>query len=166
MITNTFQQNLIGLNDKLKGYAMYLTANPEEAQDLVQDTYLKALKYAHKYQSNTNLRAWSFTIMRNTFINNHRKLSAKKQVAEISDQNYSPVAQVKGYTPTEHTLLKKEIENQINNLNDKLAKPFHLYIEGYKYKEIADKLHTNIGTIKSRIFFAREKLMDQLNEYS
>ncbi len=161
-----FNHQLIGLETKLSRFAMSLTYNREAAQDLLQETYLKALSHRDKFVGYTNLKAWAFTIMKNTFINNYRKQQKENTHNDTTNNLYflnlskelSPTRPDKEYTTY-------EITKEIDNLPDEFKEPFTMFLSGYKYKEIADGLNLKIGTVKSRIFFTRKKLMESLKDF-
>ena len=161
-----FNQQLINQRVPLKNFAYSLTMSSEEAQDLVQDTYLKALTYRDKFADATNLKAWLYTIMKNTFINTYRRSVKTRQIiTQTDDLSYvRPAAGVNGPGP-ESQMNAKYITNAIEALDEDYKIPFVRYNEGYKYKEIADELDLPIGTVKSRIFLARKRLMEQLKDF-
>jgi RNA polymerase sigma-70 factor, ECF subfamily len=151
----------------LQKFAMSLTSNRESALDLVQDTYVKAITYKDKFVDFTNLKAWVFTIMKNTFINNYRRNVKENTLIDgTQDLYYINLPHDKGYVSPESTYAEAEIEKAIDSLSDEFRIPFRMHIEGFKYKEIADKLDLKIGTVKSRIFFTRQKLMLILKDYN
>jgi RNA polymerase sigma factor (sigma-70 family) len=161
-----FNQQLVNQRIPLKNFAYSLTLNNEEAQDLVQDTYLKAIMYRDKFADATNLKAWLYTIMKNTFINTYRRSVKTRQIIQKTDDLslVKPAAGV--YIPSaESQIHEKDINKAINALEDEYKIPFTRYFDGYKYKEIADELNLPIGTVKSRIFLARKKLMSDLKEF-
>ncbi len=161
-----FNYKLLGLQKNLKYFAYTLTSNYDDAQDLLQETYLKALNNRDKFTANTNLKAWTFTIMKNTFINNYRKKVRNKTIMDNTDDlYYLNLSRESNLGLPEAELSAKEIEKKINNISEKQRKPFEMYNTGYKYEEIANKLNISIGTVKSRIFFTRKKLMAELKEY-
>lgn len=149
----------------LLAFANSLTRNVDDAADLFQETALKILKNKEKYKMGTNFRAWSYTIMRNIFINDYRKKKRRNTVMDSTengfylDSNQSRVA-----NDGETQVAFDEIMTAVNNLSDDFRIPFLMRYEGYKYDEIADKLELPLGTIKSRIHFARKKLKDVLHE--
>ncbi|MDR0794790.1 MAG: RNA polymerase sigma factor, partial [Tannerella sp.] len=159
-----FNTQLIALQSYLERFAMSLTSNRDDALDLVQETLLKALLYQDKYQQDTNLNAWVFKIMKNTFINNYRK--AIKHETIINGNEYQLLVNncIAQLTP-ESDYSQKELKQNINTLHPDLRIPFQMYADGYKYREIADHLNLNIGTVKSRIFLSRQKLMKILPDY-
>lgn len=161
-----FNTSLLGMKPKLLRFAMSLTSHRDRAHDLVQDTYLKALASRNSFVDFTNLKAWVFTIMKNTFINNYRR-NVKENVLIDNTQDLYYINQPydKGYISPESSFSAEEIEMTIDSLRSEFRIPFRLYLEGYKYKEIAEKLELKIGTVKSRIFFTRQRLMLVLKDY-
>jgi len=164
MKTNVFYRQLLSLQPSLERFAMSLTANSEDAKDLVQETLLKALTYQSKYQSNTNLKAWMFTIMKNTFINSYRKTIKHGMVLDGSTNQYIMNSRLTHLTP-DSDMAHDEVNRKINQLEPEFRIPFQMHTAGFKYKEIAEKLDLKIGTVKSRIFFSRQKLMAALKDY-
>lgn len=166
MTAKEFTSQLMNLQNNLQYFATKLTGNHEDANDLIQDTYLKALVNREKYEDNTNLKAWTFTIMKNTFINNYRKNHKVKDLMDNTDDVFNLNIQYKSNFPAPDSLYReKEIHRKIAKLNDTQRVPFELFHKGYKYHEIAETLNISIGTVKSRIFLSRQKLMDSLEEY-
>jgi len=167
MTTYEFNNNLIGMKTNLQRFAMSLTYDRDTALDLVQDTYLKALTFKDKFVDYTNLKAWVFTIMKNTFINNYRRNVKENTIMDTTrDLYYLNKPHDKGYVSPESLYSEAEIEKAIDSLEDEFRIPFRMHIQGFKYKEIADKLGLKIGTVKSRIFFTRQKLMLMLKDYA
>lgn len=162
-----FNHKLLNLQDSLTFFAKSLTANDEEAKDLVQETNIKALTNREKFQPDTNLKAWTYTIMKNTFINNYRrKVKANTIIDTTEDLYYLNNTKSTKFESPESNLSKEEIQRNIKALDENQRKPFEMHTQGYKYKEIADKLNLSIGTVKSRIFFTRKKLMEKLQDFS
>lgn len=161
-----FNQQLLSFQNPLKFFALKLTTDNEDAEDLLQETFLKALKYKDKFQDQTNLKAWLYTIMKNTFINNYRRNVRKRTIIDTTDDDYF-VNSTKKVSPVspESTYNHKEIMKTVEELNDECRIPFQMHFDGYKYKEIADELGMPIGTVKSRIFLARKKLTEVLKDY-
>jgi RNA polymerase sigma-70 factor (ECF subfamily) len=161
-----FNHQLIGLEDKLSRFAYSLTSNKEEAKDLLQETMYKALVYRDQFVSYTNLKAWTYTIMKNTFINNYRRNIRQNTAFDNTKDLYflSQNKDTNNATP-DSAYASQEINKVIDSLSDDFRLPFKMHTEGYKYKEIAQKLDLKIGTVKSRIFFTRKKLMDALKDY-
>lgn len=161
-----FNHQLISLETKLSRFAMSLTSNREEAQDLLQETYLKALSHRDKFIGYSNLKAWAFTIMKNTFINNYRK-QQKENTHNDTTKNQYFLNLSKGSSPErpDNEFTTYEITKQIESLPSEFKQPFNMFLSGFKYKEIADELNLKIGTVKSRIFFTRKKLMESLKDF-
>ena len=161
-----FNNNLIEMKTNLQRFAMSLTSDRDTALDLVQDTYLKAITYKDKFVDFTNLKAWVFTIMKNTFINNYRRNVKENTIIDgTQDLYYLNQPHDKGFISPESKYSENEIEMAIDSLSADFRIPFRMHIEGYKYKEIAEELGLKIGTVKSRIFFTRQKLMLMLKDY-
>jgi len=154
-----FRIQLINLSEYLSRLAYRLTSDKDDAKDLVQETLFKSLKHCDKFVDESNFKAWASTIMKNTFINNYRKsvLQAiyRDQNNELSFYNRTKYT---GYDNPDSAYSVSEITQHIEQLEDKFRIPFKMHINGYKYREIADELNLNIGTIKSRIFTSRKKL--------
>jgi RNA polymerase sigma factor (sigma-70 family) len=162
-----FNNALMGLSDKLHYYALSLTSDSEKANDLLQETFLKALTYRDKFAQNTNFKAWIYTIMKNTFINDYRRGIKTKNTFEGSTGDYHLTSTKDKVYPSPDSLYStREINNTIQDLEDDYRIPFTMFLEGYKYKEIADELNLPLGTVKSRIFFTRKKLEKSLSEYA
>lgn len=167
MGTQDFNQQLTSLQDNLKYFAKSLTQNDEEANDLVQDTFLKALTYRDKFEENTNLKAWTYTIMKNTFINNYRKnIKVNMVLDNTADLYYLNSSNPSDNNNPASMLSHKDINKVVDRLEDEHRIPFQMHHTGFKYKEIAETLDLSIGTVKSRIFFSRKKLMSSLKEYA
>lgn len=161
-----FQERLLKLQDNLLNFAYMLTANKEEAEDLLQDTTLKALDNRDKYIDNINFKGWVFTIMRNIFINNYRRMVRNQTVVDrTEDLFHLNLPQESGFDTPDGTYTIKEIRRAINSFPDEYRVPFAMHIAGYKYHEIATHLGLPLGTVKSRIFFARQKLQSILKDY-
>lgn len=166
MTSNEFNNSLIEMKGNLQRFAMSLTSDRDSALDLVQDTYLKAITYKDKFVDYTNVKAWVFTIMKNTFINNYRRSLKENTIIDgTQDLYYLNMPHDKGFISPESEFSQGEIEKAIESLNDDFRIPFKMHIEGFKYHEIAEKLGLKIGTVKSRIFFTRQKLMNILRDY-
>ncbi|HUW04829.1 MAG TPA: sigma-70 family RNA polymerase sigma factor [Williamwhitmania sp.] len=160
-----FHTQLVDLESNLERFAYSLTMNREDAKDLLQETYLKALMYQDKFEENTNLKAWTFTIMKNTFINNYRKSVKQNTTFDSSDNQYLMNSRPDNMTNPEMEYSHSEISKKIDQLEDEFRIPFQMHTSGFKYKEIAEELNLKIGTVKSRIFFSRQKLMKTLKDY-
>jgi RNA polymerase sigma-70 factor (ECF subfamily) len=158
-----FNTRLVGERTPLKNFALSLTHNAEDALDLLQETYLKALSYRSKFEDNTNLRAWLFTIMKNTFINAYRReVKTRQLISKGDDIAMNRAFHQNSYDHSESRMHAKEIVQKIEALPDDYKIPFTRYYNGYRYEEIATQMALPLGTIKSRIFIARKLLMQQL----
>lgn len=152
----------------LSGNICYeFTADIEDANDLVQDTLIKAIRYHAQYQDGTNLRAWLYTIMRNTFINDYRQRQRRRGLMDVTDDITSDkLVKSASNNLGENAFLMEDINRALKNLQPEYSTPFLKYFEGYKYHEIAEELQIPIGTVKTRIHFARQILKGKLKMYS
>ncbi|NOY95549.1 MAG: sigma-70 family RNA polymerase sigma factor [Chlorobi bacterium] len=162
-----FNSTLLGLQDKLLYYALSLTSDKERANDLLQETSLKALMYREKFTRNTNFKAWIYTIMKNTFINDYRRNVKTKNTFDGSNNDFHlKFSKDKVYPSPDSFYSSKEINKSIDALEDEYRVPFTMFLDGFKYKEIAEELNLPLGTVKSRIFFTRKKLEKSLRDYA
>jgi RNA polymerase sigma factor (sigma-70 family) len=161
-----FDKILVKNTDYLKPFAMTLTRDVESAKDLIQETLYRALANKAKFNDGTNIKAWMYTIMRNIFINNYRRSAKQNTIFDntpndfLLDHNQYATANA-----AESNLTIKEIKDAVYHLPEIFKNPFQLYFEGYKYYEIAEILSEPLGTIKSRIHFARKLLKQQLTRF-
>jgi len=165
MSTIEFNQALLSNSEYLKPFAVTLTRDNEAAKDLMQETMFRALANREKYNFGTNIKAWLYTIMRNIFINNYRSSSKRQLVANLNDE---PNFENNKFIVPADALARmgqKEIEMALHNLPELFRHPFVLYFEGYKYNEIAYALQEPLGTIKSRIHFARKLLKQHISRF-
>ena len=158
MASVKFQSNLMNLQSNMLNFAYMLTGNRDDAYDLLQDSTLKALDNADKYAEGTNFKGWVFTIMRNIFINNYRRQNRAATVVDTSDNLYLLNLNESSADSPESSYTVNEISAAINEFPDEYRIPFSMHVAGYKYDEIADHMSLPLGTVKSRIFFARKKL--------
>jgi len=166
MTTIDFNHMLSNNSEFLKPFAITLTRDNEQAKDLYQETLYRALANKDKYNVGTNIKAWLYTIMRNIFINNYRRKSKQNTIFDSTPNEFLiDYNQVVAKNQAESTLNMKEVHEAIHNLPDIFRGPFLLYFDGYKYHEIADMLQEPLGTIKSRIHFARKLLKAQIQRY-
>lgn len=166
METRLFEKKLLQLQDNLLNFAYMLTCDHDEAEDLLQDTTLKALDNCDKYIDNINFKGWVFTIMRNIFINNYRKGVRNQTIIDQTEDLYHlNLPQDSGFTSPEGSYTVKEITKAINSFGEEYRVPFAMHVAGYKYHEIAEKMDLPLGTVKSRIFFARQRLQEILKDY-
>ena len=166
MEATTFQNRLMGLQANLLNFAYMLTSNRDDAYDLLQDTTLKALDNREKYVDNTNFKGWVFTIMRNIFINNYRRIARSATVIDQTEDCYHlNLSQDSGLESPDGSYAAAEITSAINEFPEKYRVPFSMHVAGYKYNEIAEEMNLPLGTIKSRIFFARQELQQRFADY-
>ncbi|MET0463948.1 MAG: RNA polymerase sigma factor [Chitinophagaceae bacterium] len=166
MPTTDFNEVLLENADFLKPFAINLTRDSEAANDLYQETLYKALANKEKYNVGTNIKAWLFTIMRNIFINDYRRKAKQKTIFDNTSNDYLiNLKQASVSNAAESDLRIKEIYAAIHGLPEIFKVPFQLYFDGYKYQEIADVLAEPLGTVKSRIHFARKLLKERLNRF-
>ena len=166
MTATEFTTQITGLQPTLKQFTYRFTKNPEESQDLVQDTMLKALMYRSKFRENTNLKGWLFTIMRNTFINNYRKNQRHKTSIDPTEElYYLNVEDTHTFNSPQSNYEYNDVWKNIHDIKDELQVPLKMYISGYKYNEIADHLQLPLGTVKNRIFHARKEIQKKLAGY-
>lgn len=167
MKTLEFTSMLTSHRSSLKMYALHFTHDTEDANDLVQDTMLKAITYYTKFREGTNIKGWLYTIMKNTFINNYKKMvrvsSFVVRADEISSANlmYSST-----HNQGETKFVMDDLQNALKKLPDTYLVPFNMYFEGYKYYEIAEHLDLPIGTVKTRIHVARQLIKKYLKPYN
>ena len=162
MSTQNFQAKLLSLQSNLLNFAYLLTSNRDDAYDLLQDTTLKALDN----EDNVNFKGWVFTIMRNIFINNYRKVVRSATIIDQTEDLYHlNLPQESGLDTPEGSVAAGEISAAINSFSDEYRIPFSMHVAGYKYNEIAEKMNLPLGTVKSRIFFARQRLQKMLKDY-
>ncbi len=161
-----FNELLLGNANPLRPFAVNLTHDQETAKDLFQETLYKALANQDKYSTGTNIKAWLFTIMRNIFINDYRRRSKQRTIFDNGTNeiliNSGKIIACNG---GENSLQMNEIQKAIYQLPQVFKIPFLLYYEGYRYDEISKSLNEPLGTIKSRIHFARKLLKEKLIRY-
>lgn len=166
MTTNDFNYRLYSYKDSLHSFAISFTRDVEDANDLVQDTMLKAINYSGHFKEGTNFKAWLYTIMKNTFINNYRRATKTHSIMSITEDigsdklHYS--ASVNG---SDGKFVMEDIYKALDKLQPEYYVPFLKYFEGFKYYEIAEQLDIPIGTVKTRIHIARQLLKKSLKMY-
>ena len=161
-----FKANLIEQLSLLKMFARKFTTEPEDIDDLVQDTVLKAMTFFDKYKNGTNLKGWLYVLMKNIYINNYRERSQHwkfTEIADISQLCFSAASNNKN--GGEEKFIAKDIKKSLTKLPKIVSLPFELFVIGYKYHEIASSLQLPIGTVKTRIFVARSKMKNLLTDY-
>lgn len=160
-----FDLQFKSLHQKLQRFAYQLTNDREDTTDLIQETALRAMKNLDKFVDNTNFKAWMMTIMRNIFINDYRKKVKRNQILDNTEnqillESMGPLT----YNSGESSVLFQELTLMIDDLSEDLKVPFLMHYDGFKYQEIADELNLPLGTVKSRIFFARKALKEKIHK--
>jgi RNA polymerase sigma factor (sigma-70 family) len=167
MNTTSFNNQICGCRNNLMQSALKFTRNHDDADDLVQDTLIKAIRYENKYDQGTNLQGWLFTIMRNTFINNYKALGRRAAVFVRNVDPYQyPITETTARNKAEVTMVYEDVHKALAKLEPEYAVPFLRYFEGYKYHEIATEMDLPLGTIKTRIHVARRVLKSKLKMYA
>jgi len=162
MTTAKFHDVLVQSQGKLYAAAYALTINRDDANDLLQETYLKALTYEDKFTQDVNLVGWLYTILKNTWLNNKKRKSIKSEVKNEKTYNEATRTLHTSHDSPMTYILGQEIGSKIDALENNYRRPFKLFIEGFKYKEIAEELQIPIGTVKSLIHLARKKLLKKI----
>jgi len=160
----SFKTDLVNVQDELRRYAYKLTADYEEANDLVQEASMKALDNEDKYIPGTNFRGWMYTIVRNEFLNNFRKAIREQSYLTYTFNSFAGKSLLES-EGIEGAYDLKEIHRVVNSLPLEYKTLFRMHVAGFRYREIADKLNLPLGTVKSRIFFARQRLQDELKDF-
>ena len=165
MDTAKFRRDLLEVQSELQRFAYKLTADKEEANDLLQETSLKALDNMDKYMPDTNFKGWVYTIMRNIFINNYRKIVRDQTFVDKTDNLYhlNHTQELDAYV-TENNYDTKEIYRAVNALPKEYRIPFMMHLSGFKYREIAERLGLPLGTVKSRLHKARTLIAEILKK--
>lgn len=163
MTTTEFCVQLVNLEGSLLKYANQLRLDNSDAKDLIQETFLKAILNRDKFVDTGFLKAWTLTIMRNTFINNYRHNAMQKTYCDrVDESSFINMTKSSCSENPDSVYSYKEITQSIEQLKDKYRVPFKMYVDGFKYREIADTTNLKVGTVKNRIFLARKALMNQL----
>jgi RNA polymerase sigma-70 factor (ECF subfamily) len=159
MLALNFNNEINKLQSVLHNFAFKLTKNSEDTKDLFQETAYRAFVNKDKFREGTNIKAWLFTIMRNIFINNYRKKIKNNTILDSTDnQYYLNSGSVSVVNDASSSIMRDELQELVDNLEDGIRIPFLMHFYGYKYQEISEQLDLPLGTIKSRIFFARKAL--------
>ncbi|MFC2649171.1 RNA polymerase sigma factor [Porphyromonas endodontalis] len=165
MTRTQFQSNLQEVQENLRRYALKLTQDTNDADDLVQDTSLRALTHRDKFVSDINFKGWMMTIMYNIFLNNQDRVERRRKIFDTTvDILNVPLMTEGGYSTPDGAMNIREIYSAIDNLSEHTRTPFKMFLSGYKYSEIAEKIGIPEGTVKSRIFFARKALQKSLRD--
>lgn len=167
MVNQDFTGVIDQHSSSLKAFAYSFTRNHDDASDLYQDTLIKAFRYFNDFREGTNIKAWLFTIMKNTFINDYRKGARRNAVVSVKGEieckdmlNHHQQNGALAY------FIINDVERMLKLLPDDYLIPFKMHFEGYRYHEIADELAMPLGTIKTRIHVAREMLKKHLRPYA
>ncbi|MEO1513930.1 MAG: RNA polymerase sigma factor [Bacteroidota bacterium] len=164
MSTIEFTHRFDQMTSILQSFAYNLTKNGEDAKDLFQETAFRAITNRDKFRPDTNFKAWLFTIMKNIFINNYRRRVKANTIMDSTDNMYYiNSGSVVVSNDAESDIMMKELSNMISELDDSTRIPFLMHYQGFKYQEIAEELDLPLGTVKSRIFFARKELKDLIS---
>lgn len=167
MNTNeSFESRLVALQKNMLNFALTLVPDMDQAKDLVQETVLRALANRDKYYDNLNFKGWIFTIMHNLFVNDYRRWLRNHTILDYTENLYLlNIPGDSGLDTSEGTYTIAEINKAIGSFTDDYRLPFTMHVTGYKYEEIARELNLPLGTVKSRIFFARKRLQALLKDY-
>lgn len=163
MSTNEFNSQLYSYKESLQAFAVSFTRDMEDANDLVQDTMLKAINYSTHFKEGTNFKAWLYTIMKNTFINNYRRASKTQAIMTVSEEITSDKLHYSAsVNDSDGKFVMDDIYKALSKLQPEYYIPFLKYFEGFKYHEIAEEMNIPIGTVKTRIHVARQLLKKSL----
>ena len=164
MTTIEFNQLVNKIESLLFGFAMRLTRNKENAKDLMQETLMRCYDKRNRFKMGTNFKSWATTVMYNSYINHYRKRKTRNKVIKpIEDFNY--MVENKSVEGNAYSrIMMKELRNIVGNLSKDYQVPFDMFVQGFQYDEIAQKLELPMGTVKSRIFYARKKLKGMCND--
>jgi RNA polymerase sigma factor (sigma-70 family) len=161
-----FDTKIEGLSRFLRPFALKLTRDSEDADDLMQETMLKAITNREKFAEGTNLKAWLYTIMKNTFITQYHRMVRRNTFIDTTENlHYLNAPSVVTENGASGTFALADINEAIGNLKDEYREPFMMHFNGFKYHEIAEHFEIPIGTVKNRIHIARKFLKDDLESY-
>lgn len=160
MDTVEFSKRFSQMERMLMAFALKLTNNLEDAKDLVQETGCRAYNHKESFKIDSNFRAWLTVIMRNTFINDYRKRKRRNLWFEPIEAQHD--ARIVTGNEAESNLVMQELSIILNEMEESFRTPFLMHYQGFKYDEISEELDIPLGTVKSRIFFARKKLRNRI----
>jgi RNA polymerase sigma-70 factor (ECF subfamily) len=167
MTATQFGSELDKVSKTMKPYALRLTKDNENANDLLQETTMKAYVNRDKFSSGTNLKAWYYTIMRNTFITKYQRMKKRNTFIDITaNLHYINSSGSTIHNEATSTFVMHNVNKAIEKLDDTYRLPFVMHFQGFKYYEIADRLNLPIGTVKNRIHIARKELKSVLKSYA
>lgn len=150
----------------LLSHALKFTNDEDDAKDLMQETLIKGMRFAEKFDEGTNLKGWLYVIMKNTFINDFRKHTKKKELITTDDEISSAQLKTSATVNTSTTTFAMEdISKAMDSIKPEYSIPFQMHFEGYKYEEIAEELDIPVGTVKTHIHQARLGLKKYLTMY-
>ncbi len=157
------KSHLQQIDHTLLGFALKLTGNNTDADDLYQDTLVRIYLNFDRFEPDSNFKAWATTIMRNVFINNYRKKVRRRAILNHQPSNFLINKNSQAFNLGEDNLACKDLYEMVDALPQSFKTPFIMVFQGYKYDEIAEIMDLPLGTVKSRVFFARKKLMRMCN---
>lgn len=163
MTSKPFNNQVLEASEKMKPYAIKMTRNATDAEDLIQEAVCKALTSRDKFKEGTNLSAWLYTIMKNIFINQYRRRKNFQTIRDFTENDYLLENIETDFNRGEANMTIKELNYALNKLEEPYKKPLEMHHTGYKYKEIASEFGVPIGTIKSRIYAGRKKIKSYMN---
>lgn len=164
MENTRIEQELLKLKEYMYNFAFSLTLNKSDAEDLLQETFLKVLDNQEKFTQDVNFKGWVTTIMKNLFINNYRRVLQEQSILDAPEDRDGMEYLRETPLGGDGILAEKEISRSIAALPEEYEKPFRMHLEGFKYEEIAQELALPVGTVKSRIFAARKRLQNQYQQ--
>ena len=165
MSASEFNVSFNKLHDLLFAFAMKMTRNKEDAKDLMQETAMLAYSNLHRFEPGTYFKSWVSTIMRNSFINNYRKMKTRSNVAQPIEEFFTTIGEKVIINEATSMIMQKELTGIMDTLSNEYKIPFLLFFQGYHYEEIAQQMNLPIGTVKSRIFYARKQLKEMVGLY-
>jgi RNA polymerase sigma-70 factor (ECF subfamily) len=165
MTTFEFESSINNAKVVLQPLALQLTRDVEDAKDLLQVTFMKAWANKHRFNPGTNIRAWLYTIMKNTFLSDYHRKKRRQTYVDLTDNQYfiNSSSMERNGTEADAGINLDDINHAIDDLPEAYKTPFKAFVEGYKYEEISDNLGLPLGTVKNRIFLARKELKEKLN---
>ena len=162
-----FTQGILDIQSDLHRFAYKLTANRDSANDLVQDCVLQALYNHEKFTYSKNLKGWMYTLMRNIFVNNYRRTVREMNIMDDTySVNQQHMIEDEDGGKFEFAYDMKQLYRVLHTIPDDMKVPFQMFVAGFKYREIAEKLGLPMGTVKSRLFFIRKRLKEELKDFS